>query len=147
MKKIVEKPLGELLIQNQMITREQLEQALTLQKTKGGRVGQLLIELSFTTEEAIAQALTTQYGFPYLPLAGYEIDPEIAKSIPQALAKQHTLVALDKMGIILTVGMADPLNSKAIEEIEATTGSKVQVYVCTTTDVNEAIARCYKVEG
>ncbi len=146
MKKIVEKPLGELLIQSQMITREQLEEALKLQKTKGGRVGQLLIELHFTTEEAIAQALTTQYGFPYLPLGGYEIDPEIAKLIPEAMAKEFTLVALDKVGIILTVGMADPLNAKAIEQVEAATNSKTQIYVCTTTDVNDAIARCYKAQ-
>ena len=144
MKKIVQKQLGELLIESKMITPQQLEEALKTQKEKGGLVGQVLIQLGFTTEEAIAQALTTQYGFPYLPLAGYEIDVEIAKIIPEKIARGYSLIAIDRVGMILTVGMADPLNAKALQEIEAITDLKIQVYVCTTTEVNEAIARAYK---
>ena len=144
MKKIVQKQLGELLIENKMITAKHLEEALKFQKQNGGLIGQVLVKLGYTSEEAIAQALTAQYGFPYLPLSGYEIDLEVAMIISEKTAREYGLIAVDKVGMILTVGMTDPLNAKALEDLEKTTGLKVQIYVCTATDVNEAIARSYK---
>ena len=136
--------MGELLIESKMITSQHLEEALKIQKEKGGLLGQILVNLGYTSEESIARTLTTQYGFPYLPLAGYEIDFEVAKIIPEKLARQYGLIAVDKVGMILTVAMSNPLNIKALEEVEAATGFKAQVYVCTSTDVNEAIEKSYK---
>lgn len=144
MKKIIQKQLGELLIDCRLITREQLEEALMLQKEKGGLLGQILVGLHYTTEEAIAQSLTAQYGFPYLPLSGYEIDPEVAKIIPEHVAKQYGLIAVDRVGSILTVAMSNPLNMQAIEDVEMLTHYKVQVFVTTATDVADAIKNIYK---
>lgn len=144
MKKIVEKPLGQILIESKMITARQLEEGLKVQEDKGGLIGQVLVKLGYTTEEAIAQALTAQYGLPYLPLVGYEIDPEVAKIISEDIARRYGLIAVDKVGMILTVAMSDPLNAKALEQVEQSTGLKVQIYVCTRSDVNEAIVRSYK---
>ena len=144
MKKIIQKQLGELLIDCRLITREQLEEALALQKEKGGLVGQILVNLRYVSEEAIAQALTAQYGFPYLPLAGYEIDAEVAKIIPEHVAKQYGLIAVDRVGSILTVAMSNPLNTQAIEDVEMLTHFKVQVFVTTATDVTSSIKNVYK---
>ena len=144
MKKILQKQLGELLIDCRLITREQLEEALSLQKEKGGLLGQILVTLQYTTEEAIAQSLTAQYGFPYLPLAGYEIDPEVAKIIPEHMAKQYGLIAVDRVGSILTVAMSNPLNMQAIEDVEMLTHFKVQVFVTTSADVANSIKGIYK---
>jgi type IV pilus assembly protein PilB len=143
-KKIIQKQLGELLIEGKLITPEHLDEALKLQKEKGGLLGQILVSLGYTTEEAIAQALTAQYGFPYLPLGGYEIDREVAKLIPENVARQYGLIAVDRVGSILTVAMSNPLNTQATEDIEMMTRLKVQVFVSTATDVNDAIKRCYK---
>ncbi|MBI3252085.1 MAG: hypothetical protein HYZ52_02040 [Candidatus Omnitrophica bacterium] len=145
MKKINPKQLGELLIESKLITPENLAEALRVQKEKGGLIGQILVALGHTTEEAIAQALTAQYGFPYLPLGGYEIDGETAKLIPEQVAKQYGLIAVDRVGGILTVAMSNPLNTSAVEDVEMITHLKLQIFVATTTDVNEAIKRCYKV--
>ena len=144
MKKILQKQLGELLIDCRLITREQLEECLALQKEKGGLLGQILVALSYTSEEAIAQALTAQYGFPYLPLGSYEVDPEVAKVIPEYVAKQYGLIAVDRVGSILTVAMSNPLNTQAIEDVEMLTHYKVQVFVTTATDVSNAIKHIYK---
>ena len=144
MKKILQKQLGELLIDCRLITREQLEECLALQKEKGGLLGQILVALSYTSEEAIAQALTAQYGFPYLPLGSYEVDPEVAKVIPEYVAKQYGLIAVDRVGSILTVAMSNPLNTQAIEDVEMLTHYKVQVFVTTATDVSNAIKNIYK---
>lgn len=144
MKKILQKQLGELLIDCRLITREQLEECLALQKEKGGLLGQILVALGYTTEEAIAQSLTAQYGFPYLPLGSYEVDPEVAKVIPEYVAKQYGLIAVDRVGSILTVAMSNPLNTQAIEDVEMLTHYKVQVFVTTATDVSNAIKNIYK---
>jgi type IV pilus assembly protein PilB len=144
MKRLVHKQLGELLIDNKLITPEQLAEALQLQKEKGGLIGQVLVQLGYTTEEAIAQALTAQYGFPYLPLSGYEIDREVCSVIPEHVSKQYGLIAVDRVGNILTVAMSNPLNKQAIEDVEMITHFKVQVFVTTATDVSDAIKRSYK---
>lgn len=144
MKKIIQKQLGELLIDSKLITREQLEQSLQVQKEKGGLIGQVLVSLKYTTEEAIAQALTAQYGFPYLPLSNYEIDPVVVKIIPEQVARQYCLIAVDRVGNILTIVMSNPLNSQAIEDIEMTTKLTMQIFVSTTTDINKAIKDNYR---
>ncbi len=144
MKKIIPKQLGELLLDCKLISQQQLEEALHLQKEKGGLLGQVLVSLAYITEEAIAQALTAQYGFPYLPLGGYEIDPEVAKIIPEHVAKQYGLIAVDRVGSILTVAMSNPLNTQAIEDVEMLTHYKVQVFVTTASDVSSSIKEVYK---
>ncbi len=144
MKKIIQKQLGELLIDSKLITPENLTEALGVQKEKGGLIGQILVALGHTTEEAIAQALTAQYGFPFLPLSGYDIETDVAKLIPENVAKQYGLIAVDRIGGVVTIAMSNPLNAPAIEDVETVTHLKVQVFVSTATDVNEAIKRCYK---
>ena len=145
MKKIIPKQLGELLLDSHLITAEQLAEALALQKEWGGLLGQILVAQRVVSEEAIAQALTAQYGFPYLPLAGYEIDAEVSNIIPPHVAHQYGLIAVDRVGSILTVAMSNPLNAQAIADVETITGYKVQVFVTTSTDIANAIKEVYKI--
>lgn len=147
MKKIIQKLLGELLLESKVITKEHLEEGLRIQKEKGGLIGQILVTLKYTTEVDIAQALTAQYGFPYLPLANYEIDVVAVKVIPEHVAKQFELIAVDRVGNILTVVMSNPLNSQAVEDVEMITKLTAQVFVSTATDINKAIADNYKTGG
>ena len=81
-RKIINKQLGELLVERGIITHQQLDKALAVQKEKGGLIGEILVELGFVKEEDIAQALTAQYGFPYLPLGNYEVNIETINIIP-----------------------------------------------------------------
>lgn len=144
MKRIIQKQLGDLLVENKQITRENLEEALKLQKEKGGLIGQILVSLKYTTEEVIAQGLTAQYGFPYLPLSNYEIDPVVVRVVPEQVAKQYELIAVDRVGNILTVVMSNPLNTEAVEDIEMITKLTLQIFVSTATDINKAIAENYR---
>jgi type IV pilus assembly protein PilB len=143
LKRVTVKHLGELLIERKVITPEQLQKALDRQKTHGGLIGEILVDQGYAKEEDIAQVLTAQYGFPYLPLSNYDIDPEFVQIIPEEMAKQHCLVPIDKIGNNLTVAMANPLNAKAIEDVELVSKCVVQAFVSTTTDIRKAIDRCY----
>ncbi|PIP19573.1 MAG: hypothetical protein COT38_04860 [Candidatus Omnitrophica bacterium CG08_land_8_20_14_0_20_41_16] len=144
LRKIINKQLGELLIERGIINEHQLEQALTLQKEKGGLIGEFLVELGFVKEEDIAQALTAQYGFPYLPLSNYDINPEIINIVPGRVAQQYLLVPIDKIGNNLTLAMSNPLNIQAIEDVELLSGCSVQTFVSTSSDIKRAIEKYYK---
>jgi type IV pilus assembly protein PilB len=142
-KRLISKQLGELLLDRKIISEQQLQRALNIQKEKGGLLGSILVLLSYATEEQIAQALTTQFGFPYLPLKNYEIDEIVVKLVPKNVAVQYNLIAIDKIGNSLTIAMSDPLNFHAIEDVELITNCKVQVFVSTQTDIKESIKRYY----
>ena len=74
------------------ITRAKLEEVLVYQKEKGILFGEALVQMKLGTEEDVVQALTCQYGFPYLPLANYEIAPEVVATVPLNVCKQYCLV-------------------------------------------------------
>ena len=143
-KRIVSKQLGDLLIERGILKKEELEKAVKIQREKGGLLGTILVGLGYATEEQIAQAITVQYGFPYLPLASYEIDQSVIDIIPENVARQYCLIGIDKIGNTLTIAMSNPLNMQAVEDIELMTNCKVQTFVSTMTDINNAITQHYK---
>ena len=144
LRRVIHKQLGELLLERKIITQEQLDKAVAVQRERGGLIGEILVELGFAKEEDIAQALTAQYGFPYLPLNNYEINPEIIKLIPLRVAKQYILIPIDKIGNNITLAMSNPLNTQAIEDVEILTGCNVQTFVSTSSDIKRAIDKYYK---
>ncbi|MFH1441438.1 MAG: hypothetical protein ABIH18_05315 [Candidatus Omnitrophota bacterium] len=145
-KKIINKQLGQLLIEQGSLTEEQLNKGLALQKEKGGLIGELLVELGFLTEEDIAQALTALYGFPFLPLANYEINIDVIKVVPARVVRLYCLIPIDKFANNLTIAMANPLNIQAIEDVEMLSGCNVQTFVSTASDIKAAIEKYYKNE-
>jgi type IV pilus assembly protein PilB len=140
---MLKEQLGQVLIQRGIITTDQLKKALAIQKEKGGLLGEILIKLDFVKEEDITQALAIQHDFPYLPLANYEIDAELLKLIPENLARKYYILPIDRMGDILTVVMANPLDNRVIAEIEALTKCKIEIFVTTYSEIKETIEHCY----
>ncbi|MDD3089846.1 MAG: hypothetical protein PHT95_07865 [Candidatus Omnitrophica bacterium] len=142
-KKIVER-LGEILVHGGVITEQHLLRALDFQRREGGLLGEILVKLGYVNEREIVQALTAQYGFPYLPLEDYYFNKEVVKLVPENVARQYSIVPLDVIGDILTVAMSNPLNDRAIEDVEMMAKKKVKVFISTVTSVHEAINRLYK---
>ena len=143
-RRVISKQLGELLLERGIINEEQLVNALKVQKERGGLIGPVLVMLGYGKEEEIAQALTVQYGFPYLPLECYEINAEAIKLIPQNVSEQYNIIAIDRIGDLLTIAMSNPLNAQAVEDIEMITSCKVQVFVSTMTDIVNSIKKYYQ---
>ena len=135
--------LGQVLVQGGIITPEQLNKALQTQKEQGGLIGEILTKLGFASEEDIVQALAVQHDVPYLPLANYEIDSELTKLIPESLARKYDILPVDKMGDILTVVMANPLDERITDEVGALTKCKIEVFISTYREIREAIGLFY----
>ena len=143
----ITKRIGDILLERGAITQQEIEKALAHQKEHGGLMGQILVQMGCVTEEEVALALTAQYGFPYLPLDSYEIDVGLSALIPEPVARQHCLIAIDRIGNALTLAMADPSNVQAIEEVELLTKCVVQTFVSTPSDISKALDKYYPRPG
>ena len=95
--------LENLLLEIGIITQEQVQQANDLEKKEGGFFAQNIIKLGFLEVEDLVSIMVTQFGFPYLQLENYEIDPEIVKLLPKEIAQKYSLIAIDRIGNILTI--------------------------------------------
>jgi len=143
-KKKIGKKLGEILIRSELITEEQLQRALDFQRGEGGLLGEILVKLGYVNEHDIVQALTVQYGFPYIPLENYDLKKEMSDVLPENVARQYGIVPVDIMGNILTIAMSNPLNDRAIEDVEMITKKKVQVFISTVSAIYGALNKLYK---
>jgi len=143
MPRTIKKRLGKILIERNIVTEQQVDEALRIQELKGGFLGQILVTLEFATEEQIVNALTSQFGFPYLPLKNYEIDQNILKLIPESIIRHYHLIPIDKMDNIIVLAMADPLNDAAIEDVKIATNSNVRIFVSGGEDIEDTINRYF----
>ncbi len=123
--------------------RDRLDKALAHQKENGGLLGQILIKLGFVKEEDIVIALATQFNFPYLPIANFEINRKAVESVPAKFARDNLLVPIDRIHNVLTVVMADPANDMVVRELETLTGCRVQAFVSTVTEIQTALTSLY----
>ncbi len=136
--------LGELLIKANLITHDQLLQAIALQKLEGGRLGTILTKLGVVREEAISRCLGEQYGIPYIDLDSQTIAPEVIRLIHPGIVQKHLVIPVAQVGTTLTVAMADPTNVFAVDDIKFMTGLKVEPLVATESAIRRAIDRYYE---
>src|SRR5919197_2058520 len=135
--------IGELLLKEKRITADQLQEALSYQKAKGGKLGFNLVKLGFVKYEEITALLSKQYGVPSINLAQFEIDPAIVKLIPAETAQKYQIVPLSRSGATLTIAMTDPTNVFAMDDIKFMTGYNVEPVVASETAVVAAIQKYY----
>jgi type IV pilus assembly protein PilB len=135
--------LTEILIKNKVITQEQLDQALEVQKKKGGRLSDIVVELKFIKENDLISALSEGLSFPLIDLKRFKIDPEIVKMIPMEVSRHYQIVPISKMGDTVTLAMADPLNIFAIEHVEKLTKHKINPIISSAQDINQTIDASY----
>ena len=110
--------IGDLLLKEGHITKEQLDRALQEQRQNGTRVGYNLVKLGYMGELELTKTLARQYKMPAVDLSKFEVDPKIAKLIPGDLAMKNVVLALKRDGRTLTVAMADPTNFAVIDDLK-----------------------------
>ncbi|MCX5710823.1 MAG: ATPase, T2SS/T4P/T4SS family [Candidatus Omnitrophica bacterium] len=135
--------LTEILINNKLITEEQLEQALSVQKEKGGRLSDILVSLKFVKENELTSTLSEGLGLPLIDLKRFKIDNEIVSVIPADIARHYQIIPVSKMGDTITLAMADPLNIFAIDYVQSLTGYKINPIISRIQDILQAIELSY----
>ena len=136
--------LGDLLVREGLITREQLEKALQEQRQSGTRVGYNLVKLGFIQETELTKMLARQYKMPAVDLSKFEVDPRIAKLIPGDVAIKNLVLPLKRDGRTLTVAMADPTNLGVLDDLKFITRYDIFPVIGGEFTLKSAIEKLYE---
>jgi type IV pilus assembly protein PilB len=135
------KKLGEILVEEGLISAEQLEKALVEQSRTDQLLGRILIDLKMVRESDLMAALARQIGFRFVDLTDHQIDPSAAMLIPEQVARRYRALPIGYEEGRLLVAMADPANLFALDDIRTITGMQVQPVVATAADIESAIRK------
>ncbi len=141
------KRLGELLIEAGVITKEQLENLLLLQKNSGKKLGELIVAEKIVDEQQIVEVLEFQLRIPRIDFDKITINSDTSKLISENLARKHILIPVHREGDTLTVAMADPLDLFAIDDVKVSTALDVKPAIARKSSILTAIERYYGKES
>src|SRR5438552_3438035 len=139
--------LGDLLVAEGLITEEQLGKALAEQRGSTEKLGSILLKLNFIQEEQLIGFLSRQYGIPSITLSQLDIDPEVLKLVPDAIARKYEVLPIKRQGTTLTLAMADPTNVFALDDVAFMTNLQVTPVVASQAAIRKAIERNYEAQA
>ncbi len=136
--------IGNLLVQEKLISQEQLGLALEQQKRSGRKLGRVLIENGFVTEEAISETLAKQLKIPYINLKHYNVNLSVARTLPEMQARRFRALLLEDKGSTYLVAMADPTDLFAYDEIARLLKRDIELVLVNENQVLETMDRIYR---
>lgn len=136
--------LGDLLIDHGIITQDQLQAALVNQKKTGRKLGRELIETGVLTEDQLADLLSRQLKLPYMDLKQFKLKPETVRLIPETYSRRYRAIALEDTPYGLTVGMADPTDIFAYDELVRLVNRPLFLCVVKETDLHQTLDRHFR---
>ncbi len=137
------KPLGELLVKENLVTVQQLEEARKEQKASGGRLGSALVRLGHVRDKEMAEFLGVQYDMSTVDLEQFEIDQDALKSVPREICEKHMVIPVSRSGNILVVAFADPTNMYVRDDLAVISRCKVEVVIAAETAIARSIEKYY----
>jgi type IV pilus assembly protein PilB len=135
--------LGEILVRENLLTPQQLREALEFQREHGGRLGFNLVKMGMVSDDMITAVLSRQYGVPSVNLELFDIDESVIRLIPREVAEKYSVLPLSRVGATLTLAMVDPTNVFAMDDIKFMTGLNIEPVVVSEASVLEAITKYY----
>ena len=136
--------LGDLLIAQKIISQEQLRIALELQKKTGRRLGRVLVEQGYTSDEQICEAMSRQLNVPYVNLKFYNFNNDLVRRLPEAQARRFRAVVLEDKRASYLVGMADPTDLFAFDELARLLKRDIEAAVVSEPLLLQTIDRIYR---
>jgi type II secretory ATPase GspE/PulE/Tfp pilus assembly ATPase PilB-like protein len=136
--------LGELLIEEKLITHEKLNVALSIQKKQGGLLNDILLDQKMIKPEDLAAMLSVHLNIPYIDLQRHKVQPQALRLIPEAFARKNTLIPLDVVGDFIVVVMADPQDLQTIRDIQTQVKMQVKLALGVASDIQKAIDLNYR---
>ena len=136
--------LGQIFLKSGLLSREQLKEALEVQKKEGGFLGEVLIKLNYLSEIDIAMGLSSQCGIPFLSPLKYKVPQRVVEIVPKEVALKFNFMPIDKFGDTLTIRMVNPLDEASQGKISDFTKLTVMSGIATAGDIKLAIEKFYK---
>jgi type IV pilus assembly protein PilB len=144
MAKGLKEELIQILLDAELLTQEQLDEALKIQKEKKGKLRDILISKKFVNQNDLMAALSQKLGIPPISLKKVKINKDIVGLIPEELARRYIFMPVSKIGNTLTIAMADPLNVFALDDIKTLTKFTIQPILSTEEEILNAIEKYYE---
>jgi len=136
--------IGDLLIREGLITRDQINYALEEQRENGTRLGYNLVKLGYVKETELTKILARQHRMPAVDLSSFEVDPRVARMIPGEMATKHLVLPLKREGRTLTVAMVDPTGASVLEDLKFITRCDIFPVIAGEFTLRNAIERYYE---
>lgn len=136
--------LGDVLVQQRLISQEQLQQTLELQRTTGKKMGRLLIETGIITEELLANGLARQLRIPFVNLKTFPFRPDVVKLLPEAAARRFRALVLEERGDTLLVALGDPLDLFAYDELQRILKRNIAIAAVPESGLTPAFDKLYR---
>ena len=136
--------LGELLVRQQLISAEQLDAALKRQRSSGHKLGRTLVDAGFVSEEQICGALARQMRIPYINLKQFAFNAALVHRLPEAQARRFRAIVLDESSGALRIGLADPTDLAAYDELSRLLKREINLAVVSETQLMTSIDRLYR---
>jgi len=134
---------GQLLLWGNLITPEQLEEALAYQRKNGGKIGEILNKLGYVTDDDVTRTLGMKYGVPTVNLTRLAPEKGVLELLSPELARGMRVLPISRSGSTLTCAMEDPTRLDIVNQLEFQTGCNVQPILVTTAMMDEALERYY----
>ncbi|HDP34071.1 MAG TPA: secretion system protein E [Candidatus Hydrogenedentes bacterium] len=141
--KLQKKRLPDMLLEEGLVTREQLAECVEIHRVTGQSLPTLLVEKNYLSEENLVITLSENLGIPHIRVANYSIPKEVLNEVPEALARQYQMLPVSITGEVLTLAMADPLNIMAIDDLHMVTSYQIEPVVAMMSELKAAIDRLY----
>ena len=134
---------GDFLVSMGLLNRRDLEKALKEWRRGGGQLGDILVKHKMVSDKDLRSALAEYLATEYVYLDSREIDMNIARLVPETLAKRFNLVAIDEKDNKVLVAMADPLDIVAVDTIAMQTGREIQPVLSSLREIRQTIEKVY----
>jgi len=134
---------GQLLLWGNLVTQEQLDEALEHQRQHGGRLGEVLSHLGYITDDELTRTVAMRYGVPTVNLDRLEVEREVLDIIPAEMARNFRIIPISRVGSTLTCAMQDPTSLDIINRVEFQTGCNLQPVLVTAAMMTAALERFY----
>jgi type IV pilus assembly protein PilB len=139
--RLVKKKLGEILVEQGLLSAEQVQDALRMQHQTGLLFGETLVQNKLITEEKIVATLVGQFGIPYIKPTNYNIAKDLLEIFEPAMMRRYQFVPLDSIGSTLIIAIAGSLSEDMLHEIESQTGCTLQLYLTKMSEINAVLAK------
>jgi type IV pilus assembly protein PilB len=139
--------LGDLLVRHGFITPQQLADALEEQRKTEAKLGSILVKRGYITERNLIEVLEFQLGIPHVVLSKKQIEPGTVQLVPEALARKYRVFPVGRAGERIVLGMTDPTDVFAIDELRLTLGMEIQPVIVTEADLDQALDQYYGIRG
>jgi len=136
--------IGDLLVEQKMISESQLQQALAEQKKSGRKLGRVLVESGFVDENKLLMLLSEQLDIPYVDLSRFELDAELVARLPETYARRYRALVLKETPAGLLVGMGDPTDIFAFDELVRILKTSIQIACVKESDLLQNVDRLYQ---